>query len=77
MKYCNNCGHQSKCVYRGIINPCPDWKPDPRVKTLQSKVKACAQKPMDWWEKRFVNSNINRQAYSPNQEIIIEQIFGR
>jgi len=77
MRTCNNCGKKQGCFYRGIINPCPQWKTDPRVKTLQVKVKACQKKRMNWWEQRFIHSNLQRQAYSPDQEIIIEQIYAR
>lgn len=77
MQSCANCKLKRSCVYRGIIDPCPDWRADQAVRTLQEKVKTCLTKPIDFWEARFLRSMTRRLAYTRSMEIIIEQIYAR
>ena len=77
MKTCHNCRLKRSCPYRGIIDPCPDWRADQNVKLTQQKVKTCQTKPLSFWEKRFLNSMTKRATYTPPMEVIIDQIFVR
>ena len=77
MQSCMNCRLKRACAYRGIIDPCPDWRADQGVKLTQEKVKTCQTKPLSFWERRFLNSMTKRQAYSRPMEIIVEQIYAR
>lgn len=77
MKNCQNCKLKHNCFYRGIINPCTDWRADESIKVLQAKVTACKGKQMDFWEGRFLNSMRSRQTYTIPMATIIEQIHGR
>ncbi len=68
MKFCNNCSLKNNCFYRGIINPCTDWRKDSKIRLLNRKAEGVVDMPMSFEEHRFVDSCISTETFSVKQE---------
>jgi hypothetical protein len=77
MKNCSNCETRLNCFYRGIVNPCQEWKPDSDIKRLQAKAKQCLGKPLDFAEGRFVETCATAVCFSPAQQNWLNNIANR
>ena len=76
-KFCNNCFRNKRCHYRGIINPCSDWRADYHIRTLRSKACELRGQPMSFDEHRFVDSCETAITFSPKQECWLMSIYNR
>lgn len=74
---CNSCGIYKSCVYRGIINPCDNWVTSFASRTLRSKAKAIAAKPMSMTEAQFVTSATTLESFTPKQASWLRSIYAR
>ena len=78
MKNCENCGKaKTGCFYRGIVNPCSDWRSNPKTKLLKQKAKQCVGKALSMSEGQFITQAVNLVVFSPKQETWLESIFAR
>ena len=77
MKCCNNCANARNCFYKGIINPCNDWRADVNIRQLQTFAIEIVDCKMSYEEHRFVDSCIYAVAFSPKQEQWLRSIHAR
>jgi len=76
-KNCGNCGKRQTCAYRGIINPCDEWRADAEIRQLRTMARQCKSKPMSRYDVQFVDAMTNREAYTDNMKIRLRQIHSR
>lgn len=77
MRNCGNCGKYRTCLYRGIINPCDDWKPSAANQRLRAKAKEIVGKPMSSKEAQFVDSATTLIFFTAKQEYWLKSIYAR
>ena len=77
MRTCDNCGNSKGCFYRGIINPCDDWKPAAMHSDLRRKAKEITNKPMSFQEGQFVTSATTLEFFTPKQASWLRSIYKR
>ena len=77
MKNCGNCQENKSCFYRGIQNPCGEWKANLKIKALRKKAKECLNFPLSMEEGRFVEQAVYLESFSPKQETWLMSIHSR
>ena len=77
VKFCNNCRKFKQCVYRGIINPCDEWRPSSSFAELRKKAKEIVGKPMTFKEGQFVASATTLEFFTPPQASWFRSIYKR
>jgi len=77
MKCCNNCANARNCFYKGIINPCNDWRADVSILRLKTIAKKIHKHKMSYEEHRFVESCIYAVTFTPKQEQWLRSIHAR
>jgi len=77
MRLCNNCRDYATCCYRGIINPCSDYRPSSKHKHLRARAKTIVNMKMSFEEHRFVNSCTTLRYFTAKQESWLLSICDR
>ncbi len=77
MQFCSNCALYQKCYYRGIINPCSDWRANHHIRLLRLKAEEMRGLQMTFDEHRFVESCETLISFSPKQEAWLMSVYNR
>lgn len=76
-KFCGNCYKHNECYYRGILNPCSDWRASAHIRRLRVKAGEMEGMPMSFDEHRFVDSCVTAETFSPKMESWLISIYNR